>query len=296
MPRFAAGQRREDLIRRARARSHDQHQISKILNLPLDDVEIALSASGGAFGAKEELSIQAQTALAAYSASAASEDSADAEAIDAASREAPPDDAAFDGRRGCRGPSAGGARADCGRRGRICGYKRQMLAARGLPLAADAYRVPNVDVESKAVYTNNPTSGAMRGFGSNQAQFAMEGAMDLLAEKVGVDGYEIRMRNILNPGDAFATGQIMRPKHDGAAAFARSGEGSCTRTRNMLGLAAASRARESGTAHRRRIHQDSRLEGPRRGNPGGLHGNGAGNLHHDPPGSVRGDGPARRRS
>ena len=63
---------------------------------------------------------------------------------------------------------------------------------------------------SKAVFTNNPTSGAMRGFGSNQAQFAMEGVMDMLAEKVGVDGWEIRMRNILNPGDAFATGQIMR--------------------------------------------------------------------------------------
>ena len=72
------------------------------------------------------------------------------------------------------------------------------------------YRVPNVDVESKAVYTNNPNSGAMRGFGSNQAQFAMEGVMDILAEKVGVDGWDIRMRNILNPGDEFATGQVMR--------------------------------------------------------------------------------------
>jgi xanthine dehydrogenase molybdenum-binding subunit len=72
------------------------------------------------------------------------------------------------------------------------------------------YRVPNVDIESKAVYTNNPTSGAMRGFGSNQAQFAMEGIMDILAERVGVDGWDIRYRNILNPGDAFATGQIMR--------------------------------------------------------------------------------------
>ena len=75
--------------------------------------------------------------------------------------------------------------------------------------------MPNVDVEAKAVFTNNPTSGAMRGFGSNQAQFAMEGAMDLLAQKVGIDGYEIRMRNILNPGDAFATGQIMRPSAAG---------------------------------------------------------------------------------
>jgi xanthine dehydrogenase molybdenum-binding subunit len=72
------------------------------------------------------------------------------------------------------------------------------------------YRVPNVDVESKAVYTNNPTSGAMRGFGTNQAHFAMEGVMDILAERIGVDGYDIRERNILNPGDAFATGQIMR--------------------------------------------------------------------------------------
>src|SRR6185436_5510871 len=65
-------------------------------------------------------------------------------------------------------------------------------------------------VEAKAVYTNNPNSGAMRGFGSNQAQFAMEGVMDILAGKLGVDGWDIRMRNILNPGDPFATGQIMR--------------------------------------------------------------------------------------
>src|SRR4029077_4475407 len=72
------------------------------------------------------------------------------------------------------------------------------------------YRVPNVDVESKAVYTNNPTSGAMRGFGSNPAQFPLEGIMDRLADRVGVDGWDIRERNILNPGDAFATGQIMR--------------------------------------------------------------------------------------
>jgi aldehyde oxidoreductase len=72
------------------------------------------------------------------------------------------------------------------------------------------YRVPNVDVEAKAVYTNNPNAGAMRGFGSNQAQFAMEGVMDMLAEKVGVDGWDIRERNILNPGDKLGTGQIMR--------------------------------------------------------------------------------------
>jgi aldehyde oxidoreductase len=67
-----------------------------------------------------------------------------------------------------------------------------------------------VDIEAKAVFTNNPTSGAMRGFGTNQAHFAMEGIMDMLAEKIGVDGYDIRERNVLLPGDAFGTGQIMR--------------------------------------------------------------------------------------
>ena len=72
------------------------------------------------------------------------------------------------------------------------------------------YRIPNVDVEAKAVYTNNPNAGAMRGFGSNQAQFALEGVMDILAERVGVDGWDIRDRNILNPGDEFGTGQVMR--------------------------------------------------------------------------------------
>jgi xanthine dehydrogenase molybdenum-binding subunit len=73
------------------------------------------------------------------------------------------------------------------------------------------YRVPNVDIEAKTVYTNNPPCGAMRGFGANQASFAIEGVLDLLAERVGggIDGYDIRERNILGPGDAFATGQRM---------------------------------------------------------------------------------------
>ncbi len=71
------------------------------------------------------------------------------------------------------------------------------------------YSVPAVDIEARTVYTNNPPCGAMRGFGANQASFAIEGVMDLLAERVGIDGYEIRERNVLVPGDRFATGQVM---------------------------------------------------------------------------------------
>ncbi|HSL63347.1 MAG TPA: molybdopterin cofactor-binding domain-containing protein, partial [Gaiellaceae bacterium] len=73
--------------------------------------------------------------------------------------------------------------------------------------ACGAYRVPNVDVEARAVYTNNPPCGAMRGFGVNQSNFAIEGVLDLLAERVGIDGWEIRWRNALDVGDRFGTGQ-----------------------------------------------------------------------------------------
>jgi xanthine dehydrogenase molybdenum-binding subunit len=73
--------------------------------------------------------------------------------------------------------------------------------------ATSAYRVDNVQVEAYAVYTNNPPCGAMRGFGANQAAFAMESCMDMLAEKVGIDGWDIRYRNALEVGDRFGTGQ-----------------------------------------------------------------------------------------
>jgi xanthine dehydrogenase molybdenum-binding subunit len=77
--------------------------------------------------------------------------------------------------------------------------------------ACSAYRVPSVDVEATAVYTNNPPCGAMRGFGVNQSNFAMEGVLDLLAARVGIDGWEIRWRNALEEGDRTGTGQKLGP-------------------------------------------------------------------------------------
>jgi len=188
---------------------YDRQQIARALNLDPANVEIALAPSGGAFGAKEELSIQAQTAIAArllgrpvktvltreqstqhhvkrHAMTITLTVGTDAEGHLLAVRSRIVGDAG-----GYHTTSAKCLlRAAC----HTCGV----------------YRVPNVDVESMAVYTNNPNAGAMRGFGSNQAQFAMEGMMDILAERVGIDGWDIRERNILNPGDPFSTGQIMR--------------------------------------------------------------------------------------
>jgi xanthine dehydrogenase molybdenum-binding subunit len=188
---------------------HDQQQISKILDLPLDDVEIALASSGGSFGAKEELSIQAQTALAAFLLQRPVKTVLTRKQSTQHHVKRHPMNIHLTVGADAEGHLVAVRARTVGDAGGYAGTSAKCLL-RAACHSCGPYRVPNVDVETKAVYTNNPTSGAMRGFGSNQAQFAMEGAMDLLAEKVGIDGYDIRLRNILNPGDAFATGQIMR--------------------------------------------------------------------------------------
>ena len=66
--------------------------------------------------------------------------------------------------------------------------------------------------------TNNLVCGAFRGFGANQAQFAMEGVLDRLAEQVGISGWEIRKRNVIRPGDVWGPGQIMDDGAGGAEA------------------------------------------------------------------------------
>ena len=75
--------------------------------------------------------------------------------------------------------------------------------------ASGPYVVPNIDVRAVAARTNNPVCGAFRGFGANQAQFAMEGVMDRLAERVGISGWEMRSRNVIEPGTVWGPGQVM---------------------------------------------------------------------------------------
>jgi selenium-dependent xanthine dehydrogenase len=189
--------------------TYDHDMVAKVLNIPKEDVEVALTSSGGAFGAKEELTIQAQTALAAR----VLDRPVKTTLTRTESAKIHPK----------RHPMTLHVTAGCDAEGRLVAVRSRIVGDAGGYAGTSAkcllraachscgpYRVPNVDVEAKAVFTNNPNSGAMRGFGSNQAQFAMEGIMDLLAEKVGIDGYDIRERNVLLPGDAFATGQIMR--------------------------------------------------------------------------------------
>ena len=189
--------------------TYDHDQIASVLSIPREDVQIGLTSSGGSFGAKEDLTIQGQTALAAYTLGVPVKTTL----LRTESAKMHPK----------RHPMTIHLTAGCDAEGRMVALRASIVsdaggyastsakcALRAACHAGGPYRIPNVDVEARAVYTNNPNSGAMRGFGSNQAQFAMEGIMDMLAEKVGIDGYDIRERNVLLPGDAFATGQIMR--------------------------------------------------------------------------------------
>jgi xanthine dehydrogenase molybdenum-binding subunit len=188
---------------------YDHAQIARILNLDPAHVEIALAASGGAFGAKEELSIQGQTAVAAHllqrpvktvlTRSQSTQHHVKRHAMTVTLTVGADEEGRLLALRSRIVADAGGYHTTSAK-----------CALRAACHSTGVYRIPNVDVEAKAVYTNNPNAGAMRGFGSNQAQFAMEGVMDILAERVGVDGWDIRDRNILNPGDKFGTGQVMR--------------------------------------------------------------------------------------
>jgi CO/xanthine dehydrogenase Mo-binding subunit len=81
------------------------------------------------------------------------------------------------------------------------------VASRAAVHAAGPYQIEHVDTEALCVYTNNPVAGAMRGFGTPQTAFAHESQMDLLAEKLGMDPFEIRRRNALRVGSVTATGQ-----------------------------------------------------------------------------------------
>ncbi|WP_346364386.1 molybdopterin cofactor-binding domain-containing protein, partial [Bosea sp. (in: a-proteobacteria)] len=179
----------------------DQRQIAAVLGIDADRIEVELVTNGGAFGGKEDLSVQAQTALAAYLVGRPVRTVLTREQSILMHPKRHPLTLRY----------TAGADAD----GRLQAVRARILgdtgayASVGMKVLERAaghscgpYRVPHVDVEAKTVYTNNPPCGAMRGFGANQAAFAIEGVLDLIAEKVGIDGYDIRERNVLGPGDA----------------------------------------------------------------------------------------------
>ena len=83
------------------------------------------------------------------------------------------------------------------------------IVNRALYMLSGSYHIPNLEARTKLVYTNNPAGGAARGAGPPQVNFALESAMELLAERFGHDPLEFRIMNSLVPGQSISTGQVV---------------------------------------------------------------------------------------
>jgi selenium-dependent xanthine dehydrogenase len=188
----------------------DRRQIASFLGLPESAVRISQVPTGGAFGGKEDLSVQGQAALLALLT--------DRPVLLRLTRR---ESLRFHPK---RHPMEMAYTVGCDDEGRLLAVRARIVGDTGAYAsvgakvleraaghACGAYGVPNVDVEARAVYTNNPPAGAMRGFGVPQVTFAIEGLLDVLAERVGLDGWEIRWRNALEAGQRFGTGQLLGP-------------------------------------------------------------------------------------
>lgn len=79
--------------------------------------------------------------------------------------------------------------------------------------APGPYRIPNVAVDAYCVYTNLPPNGAFRGYGQMQSAWARERALDLLADRLGIDPVDLRLRNVLRDGDRYCTGEVVHDVH-----------------------------------------------------------------------------------
>jgi xanthine dehydrogenase molybdenum-binding subunit len=186
----------------------DRNDIANLLGLSHEQVTVELVTNGGAFGGKEDMSNQAHASLAAWLLQVPVKCTLSREESFLMHAKRHPIDMSY--KIGCdadgkilalhvRAIGDSGAYASVGMKvlERMAGH------------ASGPYQVPNIDVEAIAVRTNNPVCGAFRGFGANQAQFAMEGVLDRLAEKVGIDGWSIRRANVIMPGMVWGPGQIM---------------------------------------------------------------------------------------
>ncbi|MEY2570296.1 MAG: hypothetical protein QOE63_646, partial [Acidimicrobiaceae bacterium] len=186
----------------------DRNQIASVLGLDPDRVTVELVSNGGAFGGKEDMANQAQTALAALLLQRPVKCTLSREESLLIHPK--------------RHPVRIDLTVGCDDEGRLTALRARMIgdsgpyASVGMKVLERAaghvsgpYHLPAIDVEAFAVRTNNSVCGAFRGFGANQAQFAMEGALDRLAEQVGISGWELRARNVIEPGVVWGPGQIM---------------------------------------------------------------------------------------
>lgn len=187
---------------------YDDHRgIVAMLGVPGDKVRIISKYVGGGFGGKEDLSVQHHAALLAWHSGRPVKLTFSREESFLVHPKRHPMEMDFT--------------TACDANGKITAHRARIIADTGAyaslggPVlqracthAGGPYQIENVDIHGQAIYTNNPPSGAFRGFGVMQTCFAMESNLNLLAAKVGISPWEIRFRNAIEPGGVLSNGQI----------------------------------------------------------------------------------------
>jgi len=201
----SAGQRNHD----------DQHQIAHLLDLPTDQVRVIYAPAGGAFGGREDLSVQHLLALAAFCL--------DKQGIRR------PVKIVWDRQESFRGhhkrhPYYMHFKHAADRQGNLLAVEATLIADIGaysssssavlnnaISIAPGVYEIPNVKVDGYNVFTNNIVCGAFRGFGSLQSTFGAENQMSRLAAALGMDPMVFRLKNVLHEGSVLATQSVIPP-------------------------------------------------------------------------------------
>jgi CO/xanthine dehydrogenase Mo-binding subunit len=188
----------------------DQEQIAHALDLPLEQVRVIYPAIGGAFGGREDMSVQIVLALAAWRLHQ--------RGIPRPVKIIWSREESIIGHhkrhpyllRAKWGASKDGklvaARVEMFADGGAYAYTTTKVMGNATLMCSGPYEIPNVSVDSYAVYTNNLPNGAFRGFGGPQAAFAAEMQMNHLAEALGMDPVELRRRNLLSEGALLSVG------------------------------------------------------------------------------------------
>jgi CO/xanthine dehydrogenase Mo-binding subunit len=188
----------------------DQEQIAHALGLPAERVRVIYPAIGGAFGGREDMSIQIILALAAWRMSQRGIRRpvkiiwSREESIIGHHKRHPYTLRAKWG--ATRQGKVMAAEVDVIADGGAYAYTSTKVLGNATLMCTGPYEIPNVKVDSCAVYTNHLPNGAFRGFGGPQGAFAAEGQMNKLAEALGMDPVEIRMRNVLGEGALLSVG------------------------------------------------------------------------------------------
>ncbi|GAB4548725.1 MAG: molybdopterin-dependent oxidoreductase [Anaerolineae bacterium] len=178
----------------------DQQQIAHALNLPLEQVRVVYPAIGGAFGGREDMSVQIVLALAAWKLRRPVKIIwSREESINIHHKRHPIKVYAKWGATRDGQLVAAEARV-VGDAGGYAYTSTKVLGNCNL-LVSGAYVIPNIHIDTYAVFTNNIPTGAFRGFGGPQGLFAAEGQMNKLAEALGIDPVQLRLKNVLREGD-----------------------------------------------------------------------------------------------